>query len=193
MSASQAEPSSQERVEHTVVFRPPLSPQSTGQLGGGNSIVSQSQILLFGFLVVALIIGAAIIFASSVGTNKGSNSTGTAAASSENTVVNGVNASPKSTDPRIGRSGYLITNSHIRSSSNRYAQDLGVHYQNATVRVLDVEEYPTNDDVAVWFRVQVIENGCDVEGYMGCGNDLNGTSGAAAMQGWMSGKNIALK
>jgi hypothetical protein len=38
----------------------------------------------------------------------------------------------------------------------------------------------------------VIKNGCDREGKMGCGNDLDGKQGKAAMTGWMNARHITL-
>ena len=92
----------------------------------------------------------------------------------------------------IGRKGHLTTNQRIRAASNKNAEITGVHYMNAKVQVLDVESYPTPDGDSTWYRVRVLENGCDAEGILGCGNDLNGVSGNAETEGWMNARYIDL-
>jgi hypothetical protein len=94
--------------------------------------------------------------------------------------------------PLIGRIGHLTTNQRIRIASNRYSEIVGVHYMNAEIEVLDVDSYPTDEGDSTWYRVRVLENGCDAEGILGCGNDLNGVSGQAAMVGWMNARYIDL-
>lgn len=107
--------------------------------------------------------------------------------------VNGSRETQQTRHPDVGRIGVLTTNQRIRSAPNRYSEILGVHYYGARVRVLEVNEYTTNEGMATWYRVYVIQNGCDREGYMGCGNDLDGESGAAATSGWMNAKYIRLE
>lgn len=93
----------------------------------------------------------------------------------------------------IGRKGRLTTNQNIRSGSNKYSESLGVHYQDARIQILEETTF-TNDDgsLAVWYRVRVLEDGCDRKTNMGCGNDLDGIKGEAAREGWMSAKHILL-
>jgi hypothetical protein len=99
------------------------------------------------------------------------------------------NVTPKTT----GRTGRLTTNQRIRSDSNRYAEILGVHYQGAKVEILDETTYSTEDGtLSTWYRVRVLEDGCDREGTMGCGNDLDGVPGQAATEGWMNARYIAV-
>lgn len=78
------------------------------------------------------------------------------------------------------------------AASNMYAEILGVHYQGAQVEVLEETSYDTEDGPSTWYRVRVVRNGCDREGVMGCGNDLNGKQGKAAMEGWMNARHITL-
>lgn len=93
----------------------------------------------------------------------------------------------------IGRTGRLTTNQRIRSASNKYSEILGVHYGGARVEILGQDSYSTDEGYATWYRVRVIENGCDVEGVRGCGNDLDGYAGGAALEGWMNAKFIILE
>lgn len=92
----------------------------------------------------------------------------------------------------MGETGRLTTNQRIRASSNMYAEIIGVHYQGAQVEVLEETSYDTEDGPSTWYRVRVIKNGCDREGKMGCGNDLDGKQGKAAMVGWMNARHIIL-
>ena len=92
----------------------------------------------------------------------------------------------------MGQTGRLTTNQRIRASSNMYADIIGVHYQGAQVEVLEETSYDTDDGPSTWYRVRVIKNGCDREGKMGCGNDLDGRRGQAAMTGWMNARHITL-
>ena len=73
-----------------------------------------------------------------------------------------------------------------------YADIIGVHYQGAQIEVLEETSYDTEDGPSTWYRVRVIKNGCDREGKMGCGNDLDGKQGKAAMVGWMNARHITL-
>lgn len=92
----------------------------------------------------------------------------------------------------MGQTGRLTTNQRIRASSNMYAEIIGVHYQGAQIEVLEETSYDTEDGPSTWYRVRVIKNGCDREGKMGCGNDLDGKPGKAAMVGWMNARHITL-
>jgi hypothetical protein len=92
----------------------------------------------------------------------------------------------------MGKTGRLTTNQRIRAASNMYAEIIGVHYQGAQVEVLEETSYDTEDGPSTWYRVRVIRNGCDREGKMGCGNDLDGRRGQAAMTGWMNARHITL-
>lgn len=192
--------------EQTVQFQPGrfTPPQIQTPVAGSNQPGRQVNIAIIAILIVLITVIAALVYnsgsnnsqassnskMSNIGNNRSSGSNGTN--TSGNVKTNSAGATVSS-DSRIGRIGRLTTNAHIRSTSYRDAEDLGVHYEGARVRILDVHEYSTNNDYAIWFRVNVIENGCDKKENLGCGNDLFGQRGAAAMEGWMSARNIELE
>ncbi len=168
-------PSGNQSPHNTVVFQPPNAAPPNGISRPANN---QNQLMLIGFLIVAVLIGGAIIYSMSGDTKPTSNYSNTQA------------STPK--HPDVGKTGTLNTNAHIRSSSTKTASDLGVHYYDARIKVLDAVGYNTSDGYALWYKVQVLQNGCDREEGLGCGNDLNRDPGQAAMEGWMSAKNILL-
>ena len=180
------------------VFTPPASPGY--QTGGGKS--RQNNILVAAVIVGVAIIAGAIIYSSQSGSKpSGTNSGGVTnkpSPSPSATPRPTVTAAPVVTNANVapstsGRRGRLTTNQRIRSDSNRYAEILGVHYQGARVEILDETTYSTEDGtLATWYRVRVLENGCDREGSMGCGNDRDGMPGQAATEGWMNAKYISL-
>jgi hypothetical protein len=96
----------------------------------------------------------------------------------------------------IGREGHLTQNTNIRSGSNRSAEVRGTHYQGARVKILDVDTYSTPDGVSTWFRVEVLQDGCDSQGQLGCGNnrERDGYFGwmEAEKAGWANAKYISL-
>lgn len=160
-------------------------------------------VILAGLLLGSLIIAAAIIYSSqpgpgdqSGGNNLNKLPKNTATATPTPTPTPTKTATPANTNTPaaeiLGKTGRLSTNQNIRSDSNRYAESLGVHYQDAQVEVLEETSYNTEDGPSTWYRVRVIRNGCDREGKMGCGNDLEGRRGQAAMQGWMNARHITL-
>ncbi len=153
----------------------------------------------------AAIIGGAVIYSSGDSEKTTANSSSAAnknpasSANANRSVVNSVakiNAPAQNTvpvSPLVGRTGSLTTNQNIRSESHKTAESLGVHYQGARIEVLDERTYTTDDGTsATWYRVKVLENGCDQTTGMGCGNDLYGMPGQAASVGWMNAKNLSL-
>lgn len=110
-------------------------------------------------------------------------------------IVNSSDPTPLSSPPAgvIGKNGYLTTNLRIRSQPSRSGAALGVHYQGALVEILELAISEEPEDSQTWYRVRVVENGCDADAELGCGNDLNGVRGKAAMEGWMNAKYVALE
>jgi hypothetical protein len=111
------------------------------------------------------------------------------------TPANTMNSNSSSSD--IGKKGRLITNLRIRSAPNKTAEILGTHYQNARIEVLDSTSFTADDgEYVTWYKVRVLENGCDTEGKNGCGNDIERDGykyyGEAEMEGWMNSKYIRL-
>lgn len=96
----------------------------------------------------------------------------------------------------IGREGRLTINAHIRVAPYKNAESRGTHYEDAKIEVLEVNSYPTEDGPSTWYKVRVLENGCDRKEGNGCGNDWvrDGYKyyGEAEMEGWMNAKNIVL-
>jgi Double zinc ribbon len=173
----------------TIVFRPPVT--SSGVTS--TVLDRQKHILLIAAFVGVLIIGGALVFTLS-GSNDKNAASNSGVKSPTPATVNAGNANITSSKSvaEIGKTGTLTTNQRIRSSSNKYSEILGVHYKDARIKVLDVESYTTEDGYTTWYRVHVLSNGCDAEGRLGCGNDLNGVPGDAATEGWMNSKYIIL-
>ena len=191
----------QNKYDETRAFRSPVftPPAASGQQhAAASGRKGQTNLLVAVVVIAAAIIGGAVIYSSQTGSG------GTAsksqyvnkANSPANSASNSRNASAQNTmrsSAAIGRTGRLTTNVRIRSDSHKDSASLGVHYHNARIEVLDEKSFTTSDgDYATWYRVRVLENGCDIEGRMGCGNDLNEIPGQAATEGWMNAKNISL-
>ncbi len=79
--------------------------------------------------------------------------------------------------------GLLSTNLRLRGGPTNSAEIIGVHYQGARVRILETQSYDTPDGFSTWYRVEVIEYGCDAQGVLGCGSE-------GANTGWMNARFI---
>jgi hypothetical protein len=187
--------------EETVAFQPQrFTPPGHGlRTIPRPSRSSNSTAILIAILAAAIIGGGAIAYSLRKADRSVSSASNSASPKSDNTAVAnerivGANVAANSTynSAIVGRTGRLSTNQRIRSASNRYSEILGVHYRGARVLILGVESYNTEYGYSTWYRVKVIENGCDQEGIRGCGNDLNEMLGQAAMEGWMNAKYIIL-
>lgn len=200
MIGSQSYQGSQHRYKETnafqsPVFRPP--PVSLKQNSRTDTKKNQTIILIAAVAVGVAIVVGAVVYSSRADANKsGSNSLSSGnrktVAGSASAKRNG-DAGNTDRSPNVGRFGHLTTNQRIRSDSNRYAEILGVHYQGARIEVSEERSFNTEDGSYVtWYRVRILENGCDVEGRLGCGNDRDGISGQAANEGWMNAKYISL-
>jgi hypothetical protein len=88
----------------------------------------------------------------------------------------------------IGREGRLTTNANLRSASNKNASSIGIHFQSAKVRISNVEFYDTADGVSTWYKIKVIEYGCDTQGNLGCGKNAQND----ADEGWVNAKVVRL-
>lgn len=184
--------------EETVAFQPQrFTPPGHGIPTISRPSRSSNQTaILIAVLAAVVIGGGAIVY--NLQKIDGSDSTAsnsTSPKSANTAVANAINVAANAAtynSAMVGRTGRLSTNQRIRSASNRYSEILGVHYSGARVRILGEESYNTVDGYSTWYRVQVIENGCDQEGIRGCGNDLNEMPGQAAMEGWMNAKYIIL-
>ncbi len=96
----------------------------------------------------------------------------------------------------IGSKGRLTSNLNLRSAPNKVAEIRGTHYEGARIEVLAEESYTTQDEYVTWYKVRVLEDGCDRVGGNGCGNnwERNGSFGwlEAETEGWMNSKYIVL-
>jgi hypothetical protein len=95
-------------------------------------------------------------------------------------------AESSDSDYRIGKYATLDTNLRLRSASNKFASIVGVHYKGARIRVLETDEYDTPEGYSTWFRVEVVEDGCDAEGNLGCGHEGD-------TSGWMNAKYVTME
>ena len=106
------------------------------------------------------------------------------------------NRSSNNASSIIGRTGHLKNNLNIRSAPNKVAEIRGTHYEGAKIEVLDTESYTTQDEFTTWYRVRVLQDGCDTVAGNGCGNnwERNGSFGwlEAETEGWMNSKYITL-
>ncbi|MBK6725431.1 MAG: hypothetical protein IPG58_19865 [Acidobacteria bacterium] len=160
---------------NTVVFQPPIVSSSGGVSPPASN---QNQLILIGFLTVAVLIGGVVIYSMSGDAKPAAN------------YSNTNSSAPK--HPDVGKTGKLNTNAHIRSSGTKTALDLGVHYYDARIKVLDAVGYDTSDGYALWYKVQVLQNGCDREEDWAGKRLRPRPRGQAEMEGWMSARNISL-
>jgi uncharacterized OB-fold protein len=120
----------------------------------------------------------------------------------KNTASNsGRSNSPKpdnSSSSLIGHKGRLTTNLNIRSASNKYAEIIGTHYENAKVQILEVESFYADDrEFVTWYKIRVLENGFDQKNGNGKGNNWERNENFGWMEaepeGWMNAKYISLE
>jgi len=91
------------------------------------------------------------------------------------------NNEPPSDDGRFGR---LTTNQHLRSSPGLFAPSVAIQFQNARFRILESE--PSSDGTSTWYKVEIVEYGCDAERLLGCGKSTPTDSDT----GWLNGKYV---
>ncbi len=151
--------------------------------------------VVIGLLVLIFIggfIAAYISSKKSEPVNNSANKSSNNLTASNSTKSSNANYSSSAT----GRKGRLTMNINIRSASNRYAEIRGTHYENARVEILDAYSYTTEEGYVTWYKVRVLENGCDKKQGYGCGNhwERNEYFGwmEAEMEGWMNAKYIEL-
>ena len=149
---------------------------------------SQNGFLILGVAggVLLVLVFVVMIFSGS----SGARNSASASAPSSSVPSSGYTFAPNSTSPAssIGREGRLTTNLNLRSAPNKTAVSVGIHFQNAKVKVLAVESYDTSEGYSVWYKVRILEYGCDAEGKLGCGKNNPNDSD----EGWMNGKYISL-
>ena len=108
--------------------------------------------------------------------------------SSSNITTDTSDSSNNMSSASSGRTGRLTTNLNLRSAPNKTALSVGIHFQNARVKILDGESYDTADGYSTWYKVKVIEYGCDSEGNLGCGKNSDND----ADEGWLNSKYVIL-
>ena len=113
-----------------------------------------------------------------------------------NYTANTTTTNTSSSSPLVGRTGRLTRNLNIRSSSSKDSVSWGVHYEGARVEILEIDSYTSDGEFVTWYRVKVLENGCD-RATNRCGNNWENDYDfgwlKAEMEGWMNAKYIALK
>ena len=91
---------------------------------------------------------------------------------------------------------FLIKREWHFDSAESGSQVVVVQYQNAEVRVLQVESYSTDEGYSNWYKVKVLNYGCDSQNSSSCGKnwERNGSFGwmDGADEGWMNAKYITL-
>lgn len=97
-------------------------------------------------------------------------------------------------DSRIGREGYLTTNLNLRGEPNSTSYLLATHYENAKIKVLDVQTFSDSPD---WYKIKVLEYGTDVKTGNGKGKNNPGASDGfgwmlGADEGWVNAKFVKL-
>lgn len=141
------------------------------------AIIGGVVLMLFLFLAAAFFLRASSADkTSSAQTFVSTSSTGSSSVSRQNTAS------------LIGREGRLSTNLNIRSAPNKTALSIGIHFQNAKVKVLAVESYDTSEGLTNWYKVKILEYGCDAMGQLGCGKNNSSDSD----EGWVNGKYVTL-
>jgi len=173
-----------------------MSPTSSSGVAHPIALAAGAVILIV--IVIGLVAKSSGSSAKKGDTSNSSGAVTNRSVSNHNATVTSNTSTTPEADVRIGRTGTLTTDSHIRSASNKGAQDLGIHYNGAKIKVLEVDSYSTNDDYSTWFRVKVLENGCSMDGSNGCGNNNPEASDGygwmqASQEGWINAKNIYLQ
>lgn len=157
-------------------------------------------------VAVAIVIIGAIAYSVSQTNNKtaqinitntyanGANSVGNAARvamEAANKAANAVisSSSGNTNSSILGRYGRLSTNLNLRSAANKTALSVGIHFQNARFKVLAEESYDTEEGYSTWYKVQIIEYGCDTKGTLGCGKN----NSSDADEGWINTKYVYLE
>lgn len=134
-------------------------------------------------------------------TNYGKSTYNSTRANSSNSNYSAMNTNRTNTtsgSSLIGRKGRLTTNLNLRIAPDRYAETRGTHYENARLEILDSASFYADDgEYVTWYKVKILQNGCDRVGTNGCGNnwERNGYKGygEAETEGWMNSKYIVLE
>ena len=155
---------------------------------------------LAGLVIVGVLVGFLALNAKR--SDYPANSNSTAATNSNkttsNTASNRKSPTSNSASSSVRKQGRLLTNMNIRASSGQYGEPLGTHYEGAIVQILDEESFNTDDGrYSTWYRVRVLENGCDQKSGNGCGNNRQIYDDFGWMQaeieGWMNAKYITIE
>ncbi len=85
-------------------------------------------------------------------------------ANAANTVPNTNRSNPSRTDPRIGKTGTLTTDTNLRESPDPESTWLGTHYRGARIRISDVTSVTNSEGgTSVWFRIEITSFGTSVD------------------------------
>jgi hypothetical protein len=77
---------------------------------------------------------------------------------------------PGPQSPLVGKIAYLQVNANLRDCPDRNCQSVAVHFKNAKLKILDVEE---KSDGPAWYKVEVLEYGCHTLNRDWCGKQLS--------------------
>ena len=178
-----------------------LSPDAFQQQNYSDGSKKPFLIVFSGLLFVVFIVGI-IAYNANKGnsvlvTTTSPSPTSTKTTDSKSSTPRPASTTENTSSANVGSKGRLTTNVNIRVAPNKTAESRGIHYENARIEVLAEESYNTNDgEYVTWYKVRVLENGCDRVGNNGCGNnwERNGSLGwlEAEMVGWMNSKHIIL-
>lgn len=105
------------------------------------------------------------------------------------TIINAEKTSNKSTSSLKNHTGRLTTNLNLRSAPNKTASSVGIHFQNAQIKILDEKSFKAEDGYSTWYKVRVVEYGCDAQGDLGCGKN----SDSDADEGWLNARYVAIE
>jgi hypothetical protein len=193
-------PTTQPTVPLGAQTIPPTDFQAKSAPAGQNKPILA---VVIGGLVLIFILGLIAFNAKKTGSDTVTNSSPAPTRSPTGTTVSrtstptATNTNTSSSSAIVGRRGRLMSNLNIRSAPNKVAEIRGTHYEGAKVEVLATESYTTQDEYVTWYKVRVLEDGCDRVGGNGCGNnwERNGSFGwlEAETEGWMNSKYITLE
>jgi flagellar basal body-associated protein FliL len=133
---------------------------------------ARRNLLIFILVGLVLVLIAVLVYFNS--------NTSTSSTNSSHTNV--TNTSNRA-DSRVGKNGLLARNVKLRSSPNKTAKDIGTHYKDARVQILEVTSFDTDEGISTWFKVKVLEYGTDIDTGKGYGSE-------GENEGWMNAKFI---
>jgi hypothetical protein len=122
-------------------------------------------------LLLLILVGMFIIPSNKTkNTANNSNSNKKAVAKDDDDDENSANTSSSSKSDLIGKIGYLNVNSHLRSCADRSCPSVGIHFENAKIKILDVQDKASGSP---WYKIEVLEVGCHTLNTDWCGKQYS--------------------